>query len=114
MKDIYNRKVSLGDLVIPFMPVTGSLNMDKLLGLVIADNKIFIYSESSSSYIVKNCNFCCLVDKEKEEELSTSEETQQSDALGNNLENVVSEDNSLEKLVEAAEEDLGNNSETEE
>ena len=55
-----------------------------------------------------------LVDKEKEEELSTSEETQQSDALGNNLENVVSEDNSLEKLVEAAEEDLGNNSETEE
>lgn len=66
MKDIYNRKVSLGDLVIPFMPVTGSLNMDKLLGLVIADNKIFIYSESSSSYIVKNCNFCCLVDKEKD------------------------------------------------
>ena len=55
-----------------------------------------------------------LVDKEKEEELSTSEENQQSDVLGNNLENVVSEDNSLEKLVEAAEEDLGNNPETEE
>ena len=55
-----------------------------------------------------------LVDKEKEEELSTSEETQQPDVLGNNLENVVSEDNSLEKLVEAAEEDLGNNPETEE
>ena len=55
-----------------------------------------------------------LVDKEKEEELSTVEETQQSDDLGNNLENVVSEDNSLEKLVEAAEEDLGNNSESEE
>ena len=55
-----------------------------------------------------------LVDKEKEEELSTVEETQQSDVLGNNLENVVSEDNSLEKLVEAAEEDLGNNSESEE
>ena len=55
-----------------------------------------------------------LVDKEKEEELSTTEETQQSDDLGNNLENVVSEDNSLEKLVEAAKEDLGNNSESEE
>ena len=55
-----------------------------------------------------------LVDKEKEEELSTVEETQQSDDLGNNLENTVSEDNSLEKLVEAAEEDLGNNSESEE
>ena len=55
-----------------------------------------------------------LVDKEKEEELSTSEETQQPDVLGNNLENVVSEDDSLEKLVEAAEEDLGNNPETEE
>ncbi|MGN0966950.1 MAG: DNA gyrase subunit A [Candidatus Coprovivens sp.] len=55
-----------------------------------------------------------LVDKEKEEELSTIEETQQSDDLGNNLENAVSEDNSLEKLVEAAEEDLGNNSESEE
>lgn len=55
-----------------------------------------------------------LVDKEKEEELSTVEETQQSDDLGNNLENVVSEDNSLEKLVEAAEVDLGNNSESEE
>ena len=55
-----------------------------------------------------------LVDKEKEEELSTVEETQQSDDLGNNLENVVSEDNSLEKLVEAAEEDLGNNFESEE
>ena len=55
-----------------------------------------------------------LVDKEKEEELSTVEESQQSDDLGNNLENVASEDNSLEKLVEAAEEDLGNNSESEE
>ena len=52
-----------------------------------------------------------LVDKEKEEELSTTEDNQQSEVLGNNLETEISGDNSLEKLVEVAEEDLGNNSE---
>ena len=52
-----------------------------------------------------------LVDKEKEEELSTTEDNQQSEVLGNNLETEISNDDSLEKLVEVAEEDLGNNSE---
>ena len=51
-----------------------------------------------------------LVDKEKEEELSTTEENGTSEVLGNNLENDSVEDSSLEKLVEVAEDDLGNNS----
>ena len=55
-----------------------------------------------------------LVDKEKDEELSTSEDTQQTDVLGNNPEEIEVTDNSLEKLIEVAEEDLGNNSEIEE
>ena len=55
-----------------------------------------------------------LVDKEKDEELSTSEDTQQTDVLGNNPEEIEVTDNSLEKLIEVAEDDLGNNSEIEE
>jgi len=52
-----------------------------------------------------------LVDKEKEEELSTTEDNEQVEVLGNNLETATEVDSSLEKLVEIAEEDLGNNSE---
>ena len=52
-----------------------------------------------------------LVDKEKEEELSTTEDNIQTEVLGNNLEVAIETDSSLEKLVEIAEEDLGNNSE---
>ena len=52
-----------------------------------------------------------LVDKEKEEELSTTEDNIQTEVLGNNLETATEVDSSLEKLVEIAEEDLGNNSE---
>ena len=51
-----------------------------------------------------------LVDKEKEEELSTTEENQQPDDLGNNDSEVVNNDSSLEKLVEVAEEELDNSS----
>ena len=51
-----------------------------------------------------------LVDKEKEEELSTTEDNQQTEVLGNNSEIIEVVDSSLEKLVEVAEEDLGNNS----
>ena len=52
-----------------------------------------------------------LVDKEKEEELSTTEDNIQTEVLGNNLEVAIETDSSLEKLVEIAEDDLGNNSE---
>ena len=52
-----------------------------------------------------------LVDKEKEEELSTTEDNIQTEVLGNNLEVAIETDSSLEKLVEIAEEDLENNSE---
>ena len=51
-----------------------------------------------------------LVDKEKEEELSTTEDNQQSEVLGNNSESVEVNDTSLEKLVEVAKEEMENSS----
>ena len=51
-----------------------------------------------------------LVDKEKEDELSTTEESLQPDDLGNNESEVVNNDSSLDKLVEVAEEELENSS----